>query len=320
MKGVILDKSTFHRNDIELSGFLKYPVEWSDYLSTSRKETRDRIAGKQIIVTNKVVIDKDLLNDNHDLKLIMIAATGTDNVDIELCRQMNITVCNVRSYATPAVVQHTFALMLNLLTNQIKYIDDVKNQMWSGSEIFCLLDHPIVELEGKSLGIIGYGTLGSRVAAVARAFGMEILICQRPGTKPRKSQKQRIPFDQILERSDVLTLHCPLTPETNNLLGKKEFTRMKSSAIVINTARGAIINSEALVSALKTDVISGAGIDVLTHEPPPDSDLLLQGEIPNLIVTPHNAWGTRESRQRLVDQLARILGGWFDNKPINCVT
>ncbi|WP_424948059.1 D-2-hydroxyacid dehydrogenase [Candidatus Spongiihabitans sp.] len=326
MKGVILDKDSFDRGDIDLQKLRRHPAEWIDYASTSPDQINHRINGCEIIITNKVRLNKGLLESTPCLKLIIIAATGTDNVDLDACRASGVTVCNVRHYATPAVVQHTFALMLNLLTNQFRYHQAVIAGAWSNSTVFCLLDYPIVEIQNKTLGIIGYGALGKKVAEIAKAFGMSVQICQRPGGKRRRG---RISFEQLLADSDVLTLHCPLTPDTLNLLGENEFKRMKPNAIVINTARGAIIDSTALANALQTGQIAGAGIDVLTEEPPSSSHPLLQSALlqpallkhdaPNLIVTPHNAWATRESRQRLVDQMAEILGKWLRGHPINVV-
>jgi glycerate dehydrogenase len=316
MKGVILDKSSFDRGDVSLTRLLEFPVDWTNYASTCAEQTRDRIRDCNVVITNKIVLDRDILESASSLQLILIAATGTDNVDLPTCRERGITVCNVRHYATPAVVQHTIALMLNLLTNQIKYHADVVAGAWSKSDVFCLLEHPIIEAEGKVLGIIGYGTLGKRVAEIANALGMSVRICQRPGGA---MVPDRVPFDQLLADADVLTLHCPLTDATTRLLGKHEFRRMKPSAVVINTARGAIIDADALVDALKQGEIAGAGIDVLDHEPPPETHPLLQKGIPNLIVTPHNAWGTRESRQRLVDQLSTNLGAWINSNPVNIV-
>lgn len=317
MKGVILDKSTFYRGDIDLKKLQQHPVEWRAYASTSPDQIKRRIKGCEIIITNKVVLNKNLLASTNCLQLIMLAATGTDNVDLQECRARNITVCNVRHYATLSVVQHTFALMLNLLTNQFRYHQAVTAGAWHNSNVFCLLDYPVVEIENKTLGIIGYGALGKKVAEVAKAFGMSVQICQRPGGKKVPG---RISFKQILANSDVLTIHCPLTPDTLNLIGENEFKQMKSNAIIINTARGAIIDSVALVTALKKEQIAGAGIDVLGKEPPSNCEPLLQPNIPNLIVTPHNAWATREARQRLVDQMADILANWLSGHPTNVVS
>ncbi len=324
MKGVILDKNSFDRDDVDLKKLLQHPIQWVDYANTSPSQIKHRIKRCEIIITNKVILNKASLQSTNCLKLILVAATGTDNVDLDQCRASGISVCNVRHYATAAVAQHTFALILNLLTNQFRYYHAVAAGAWSNSDTFCLLDHPIGELENKTLGIIGYGTLGKKVADIASAFGMSVQICQRPGGK---KQPDRVSFAQLLADSDVLTLHCPLTPDTLNLFGEHEFNRMKPSAIIINTARGAIIDSAALVKALQNGHIAGAGIDVLAEEPPSSCEPLLQPTLlqlsqdtPNLIVTPHNAWATRESRQRLVDQLAENLGKWLNHQPINVVS
>ena len=324
----MLDRASFDRGDIDLSKLLQLPIEWFDYANTAPNKTEQRIQHCQIIITNKVVLDKALLQSTPCLKLVLIAATGTDHVDINYCRLSGIRVCNVRHYATSAVVQHTFALMLNLLTHQLRYHQAVCAGAWSNSDIFCLLDYPITEIEHKILGIIGYGTLGKKVADVARAFGMSVQICQRPGGKKAPG---RVFLKQLLAESDVLTLHCPLTVDTLHLLGEDEFNQMKPSAIIINTARGAIIDSVALVNALQKGQIAGAGIDVLAEEPPANDDPLLQPillrpaqhtlpKTPNLIITPHNAWATRESRQRLLDQLADNLHKWLIGCPTNIVS
>lgn len=316
MLGVILDQSSFFRDDIDLSGLYDYGVIWTNYPSTTPNQITNRIDQCEVVITNKVVLGAKELAIALSLKLILIAATGTDNVDLDICKKRGILVCNVRHYATPAVAQHTIGLMLNLLTNQIRYQHDVQSGKWSSSDVFCLLDHPIIEAQGKTMGIIGHGNLGSRVAEIAKAFGMSINVCQRPGGK---SKAGRVSFDEILTQSDVLTLHCPLNSETRNLLGKKEFQRMKNSAIVINTARGAIINSQDLIEALESGEIAGAGIDVLDKEPPPQDHPLLQCNLPNLLISPHNAWATRETRQRLVNELADNLSGWINNSPKNIV-
>lgn len=316
LTGVILDRASFDRGDVDLKKLLQYPIQWIDYASTSPHQIERRIKQCEIIITNKVILNQALLQSTPCLRLILIAATGTDNIDLDQCRASGISVCNVRHYATPAVAQHTFALILNLLTNQFRYYQAVAAGAWGNSDVFCLLDYPIVELKDKKLGIIGYGSLGKKVAEIASAFGMSVQLCQRLGGK---KEPGRVSFEQLLADADVITLHCPLTPDTLNLFGENEFKQMKPSAIIINTARGAIIDPMALVNALKNGHIAGAGIDVLTEEPPTSSEPLLQlsPDTPNLIVTPHNAWATRESRQRLVDQLAENLGEWLTDCPIN---
>jgi glycerate dehydrogenase len=318
MKGVILDKSSFDRNDIDLSPLDAFDtLKWTNYPSTRNEFAGQRIGGQNIVITNKVVLDREAILAAKDLKLVLIAATGTDNVDLECCRERGITVCNVRHYSTPAVVQHTIALMLNLMTNQPRYFKDVQNNRWQNSDVFCLLDYPIFEASGKTMGVIGYGALGEKVAGVAAALGMSIIVCQRPGGEP---QSGRVAFEELLQTSDVISLHCPLTPETHHLFSTYEFKKMKSSAFIINTARGAIIDSQALVNALKSGEIAGAGIDVLDKEPPVPDHPLLEKNIPNLIITPHNAWGTRESRQRLVAVMADNIRAWASGNPVNVVT
>ena len=319
MKGVILDKNSFDRNDIVLTGLEIPEVDWTSFPATRADQTLERVGNHQIVITNKVVLNRELLSHCPNLKLILIAATGTDNVALDACREQGIVICNVRHYATPAVAQHTMALILNLLTSQIQYHHDVRQGNWSKSDVFCLLDHPIIETSNKILGIIGYGTLGRKVAKIAEAMDMQILLCQRPGTDGTP-EPGRVSFDELLERSDIVSLHCPLTTDTHHLFADHAFRKMKKTAILVNTARGAIIDSAALINALENGEIAGAGIDVLDLEPPPPDHPLLQCRLPDLLITPHNAWGSRESRQRLVDALSENLIGWLNERPVNVVS
>lgn len=316
LKGAILDMRTFDRGDIDLGPLMDLPIEWSQYPSTNADRTAERIQDVQIVVTNKVVVDRMQIERANALELVLIAATGTDNVDLDACLERDITVCNVCEYATPAVIQHTIGLMLNLLTCQDRYIQDVKKGAWSQTDIFCLLDHPIVEAEGKIFGVIGYGTLGQRTAAIAKAFGMDVIVAARKGAS---LAAERVDFDEFLQRSDVISVHCPLTADTRHLIGKRELSLMKPEAFLINTARGAIIDSAALAAALRMGQIAGAGIDVLESEPPQAMHPLLQNDIPNLIVTPHNAWASKETQQRLVDNMVKIVKAWQSGSPINVV-
>ena len=309
MKGCILDQRSFDQNDIDITPLLDQLEGWRLFNSSTDEEVDERIAGCEVVITNKVRIGRSSIEKAGNLKLVMLAATGTDNVDLQACSDRGIVVCNARQYSNPAVVQHTFTLMLCLMTSVISYREDVRAGAWSASDIFCLLDHPIRELQGKTLGIIGFGNLGSAVSRVAEAFGMRILLCQRPGNSA--NTEGRVSLDELLKHSDVITLHCPLTPETRHLLSRKQFAKMKNEAVLINTARGAIVDAEALADALRNGEIAGAGIDVLDQEPPTPEHPLLAKDIPNLILTPHNAWGTRESRQRLVTQMADNLAGWL---------
>ena len=317
MKGVILDRNSFDKGDLQTDCLELNNISWSSYPSTLAEQTVSRIHQANIVITNKVLLDKNAIENSPDLKLVLVAATGTDNVDLTACREKGIDVCNVRNYSTPAVAQHTIGLMLNLMTNQHRYFEEVKTGNWSEHDVFCMINHPIMELQDKNLGVIGYGTLGKKVAEIATAFGMNILICQRPGNTDIDSD--RVAFRDVLAQSDIITLHCPLTDDTHRLFSHNEFRQMKNSAYLINTARGAIIDSGALIQALKTNEISGAAIDVLDKEPPPANHDLLQNSMPNLIVTPHNAWASQESRQRLVNLLVENLEHWLDGKPLNLV-
>ena len=316
LRGVILDRDSFDRGDIDLSPLLQSLPDWSHHASSKNHQVAKRISDCEVVITNKVVIGEQEINQAPQLKLILLAATGTDNVDLDACREKGITVCNVREYSTPSVVQHTFTLILNLMTRMPRYLEDVNEKAWQQSPVFCLLNHPIRELQDKQLGIVGLGNLGSKVATVAEAFGMKVSVSQRPGGAP---QAGRVAFDQLLAESDIITLHCPLTPDTRDLFSTKEFEMMKSDALIINTARGAIINSEALVAALRNGMIGGAGIDVLDQEPPGEAHPLVQEDIPNLVLTPHNAWASIETRQRLVSHLAANLNAWKQGNPINTV-
>ena len=321
MKGCILDQGSFDRNDVVLSPLTGLIKHWDFYQSSTADEVAMKISGCDIVITNKAPIPRAVIEQSPQLKLVMLAATGTDNVDLDACKERGIIVCNARRYANAAVVQHVFTLMLCLMTNIMGYQRDVAAGRWSGNDVFCLLEHPIRELEGKTLGIIGYGNLGAAVARVGEAFGMAVAVCQRPATiADPGSNSDRLPLPQFLETADIISIHCPLTQDTRHLLSTDQFRQMKSDAVVINTARGAIIDDHALVAALRSGEISGAGIDVLDKEPPPPGHPLLEKGIPNLILTPHNAWGSKESRQRLVNQMAENLSGWLAGVPKNSVT
>ncbi len=282
-------------------------VEYYEY--SPPDEILGRLRDVEIGIVNKARVDAATMVANPGLKFIVLAATGSDNVDLQTAQQRSIAVANIRDYCTPAVVQHVFALIL-ALTRQLKgYQTVVSAGAWQRSNTFALFDFPIRELTGKTLGIVGYGSLGRGVADVGRAFGMEVLIAARPGAPA----ENRIALDALLEQADVLSLHCPLTDSNRHMIGKSELASMKPDALLINTARGALIDSAALVEALRSGGIGGAGIDVLATEPPTDEEPLLAADIPNLILTPHIAWTASESRQRTLDQVAEnvkdFLGG-----------
>jgi glycerate dehydrogenase len=250
------------------------------------------------------------------LRLIALSATGTDNVDLKAASEHGVAVCNIRDYCTESVAQHVITLMLNLLTGLPWYIEDVRRGEWSKAVQFCLKDRPIREARGLTFGVVGYGSLGQRSAELARVLGMEVLIAERKGIQPREG---RIAFEEVIGRADVLSVHCPLTDETRGLINRDVFQAMKCDAYLINTARGAVIAAEDLAEALRSGEIAGAGIDTLNIEPPPADHPLLDKDIPNLIVTPHNAWGSRTARQAALDHLARVVEAFQANAPINVV-
>jgi glycerate dehydrogenase len=313
MLGVFLDRASLDRGDIEFSALEGSLPKLCYYPNTAAEQLMERITEATVVISNKVKLDAAALAAAAQLKLICVAATGTNNIDLEAAAERDITVCNCQGYATPSVVQHVFALILTLTTRLRDYRQAVTEGRWQLANQFCLLDYPIQELAGKTLGIIGYGELGRSVARIAEAFGMQILIAQRPGTS--EPVEDRIPLAALLPQVDILTLHCPLTPETRGLIGAWELALMRRDALLINTARGGIVDELALAEALKRGALRGAGVDVLTEEPPVQGNPLLAGDIPNLIVTPHCAWGSREARQRLVVQLAENIQGFITGKP-----
>ncbi len=304
MRGVFLDRDSVDSGDLDLSVLEDALDDWQLFASTSASQVAERIAGAEIVVSNKVPLTAETLARSATLRLICVAATGTNNVDLEAASELGIGVCNVRGYATPAVVQHVFALILALSTRLPQYQHAVAEGRWQRSPFFCLLDYPIREIAGKHLGIVGFGELGRGVAHVAEAFGMRVSVAARPGTAATGT---RTPLAELLPRVDVLSLHCPLTPETRGLIGVQELALMKPDAFLINTARGGIVDEAALAEALREGRLGGAGIDVLEREPPRDGDPLLAADIPHLILTPHIAWASRESRQRLLNEVAENI-------------
>jgi glycerate dehydrogenase len=298
--GVFLDLESVDRGDLDRSHLEPLCLRWDWHPASTREETAERIRGAELVISNKVVLDRPLLEQAGRLRLICVAATGTNNVDLAAARELGIAVANVTGYATPAVVQHVFALILALTTRLPQYQAALATGAWQRSRQFCLLDYPIRELAGRRLGIIGYGELGRAVGAVAQAFGLELLLAQRPGGDPAPG---RLSLESLLPKVDILSLHCPLTSATRNLIGPRELSLMRSDALLINTARGGIVDETALAEALLAGRLGGAGIDVLEREPPVAGSPLLAPDIPNLILTPHIAWASRESRQRLLDQL-----------------
>lgn len=315
-KAVFLDLATVGPDDLTLSSLESLPLSWSFYDSTSPATLNEHISDAEIIVSNKCKLNADAISQASDLKYICAAATGFNHVDIEAAEARGIAVSNVRNYGTPSVVQHVYALMLALSTKLMDYSAAVQSGDWHRSENFCLLDYPIEEVSGKTLGIIGYGTLGQAVAKVAPALGLEVQICQHLHGDP---EPNRLPLDELLATSDIISLHIPLNTLTENMIGEREISLMKSASLLINTGRGGIVDESALADALRQGLIGGAGVDVLAVEPPVDNNPLLANNIPNLIVTPHTAWASRQSRQRLVDQIADNINAFLNGEIVNRV-
>lgn len=318
---VFLDAATY--GDISLKRFTDL---WSCTIHrvTRPGETIRRLAGHSIAVTNKVAFDKTVLNssESKDLKLIAVAATGTDIVDRAEAARRGVKVCNVPGYATQSVAQFTMALILELATRAGRYGDDVKRGEWQKSPVFSLLTYPTVELVRKKLGVVGYGNIGRSVAEMARGFGMDILIAARPGRdEATPKDKHRFRLDQLLREADVISLHSPLTPETRNLINRESLSLMKPTAFLINTARGALIDETALVEALREKRIAAAALDVITAEPPPSDHPIIVAakELDNLIVTPHTAWSAREARERLLKEVEENVAAFLQGRDRNRV-
>lgn len=297
MKGVILDQATFGEEGIDWDAILSLEVDWQLFKYTSEAEVDARVYQADIVLTNKVVLDKQLISRHKQLKYIGVMATGTNNVDVEFAKQQGITVNNVEAYGTSSVVQHTLMLMLNLTTGFSQYQQQIRDGEWQQASSFCLLDHPIHELAGKHLVIVGYGELGRGVEKIARAFDMKVSIAARPSHPPAKGRQT---LEALLPEADFVTLHCVSTAENFQLFNHARFSQMKQGAYFINTARGNLVDNNALLFALTSGHLGGAAIDVLDQEPPPANHPLMSVSGLNLIITPHNAWGSIEARQRLL--------------------
>jgi glycerate dehydrogenase len=318
-KIVFLDAATY--GDISLQRFID---RWDCTIHqvTSPSQTCQRLIGQSVAVTNKVVIDRAVFSSAaaKELKLIVVAATGTDIIDREAAREFGVRVCNVPGYATQSVAQFTLALILELATRAARYDAAVRSDAWQKSPVFSLLNFPSIELKGKKLGIIGYGDIGRAVAEMARGFGLEVLIAARPGsTEPIPSG--RVPLKELFRQADVITLHCPLTPQTKSLINAETLSLMKPTALLVNTARGALIDETALIHALREGRLAAAALDVISHEPPPAGHPVIQAakELDNLIVTPHTAWSARETRERLLGEVTDNIRAFFEGKPRNIV-
>ncbi len=290
-----------------------FPHTYSEYPATAPDQVVDRLREATIAIVNKVALRAAALAQLPKLRLVAVAATGTDNVDKEYCRRHGITVVNIRNYAFNTVPEHVLALMFALRRNLMAYRDDVRGGAWQQASQFCFIPHPIRDVAGSTIGIVGFGALGRAVARRAEALGMRVLatdVEMQPGL---------VDLASLLKESDVVTLHVPLTAVTRNMIGAGELAMMRPDAILINTARGGLVDEQALAAALTAGRIAGAGIDVLTAEPPRDGNVLLGLELPNLIVTPHVAWASREAMQLLADQLVDNLEAFVAGAPRNVV-
>lgn len=309
MKAVLLDWATMGPG-LDISGLQTLLPDLEVYDDTEDDQVAERIAGAEIILGNKVFISESLFANAPDMRFIGLTATGTDNIDLVAAKKHGVAVANIRAYCSQSVAEHVFGCLLSLAHSLGSYVADVRSGAWQKSEIFCMLNHPIQELSVMTLGLVGYGELGRRVAHLAKAFGMEVIIAARPGSD--EVPDDRVSMDDLLARADVISLHCPLNNVTRELFGAPEFKAMKNSAILINTARGGLIDSAALANALRNGDIAAAAVDVLPKEPPVSGDPLLEYQGDNLLVTPHIAWGTLTARQNAIDELTANIGAFLE--------
>jgi len=297
-----------------------FPHHWLEHPCTQQAEVGERLADATIAIVNKLQLDAGLIAALPALQMIAVAATGTNNVDLDACRARGIVVTNIRGYAVHTVPEHVFALLLALSRNLVAYRQSVAAGRWQRAEQFCFFDHPIRDLFGATLAIIGSGSLGSGVARLAEAFGMRVLRSERKGVATLRPGYT--PFAQVLREADVISLHCPLTAATRNLIGADELQAMKRSALLLNTARGGLVDEAALLAALQQGHIAGAGFDVLSVEPPTAGNPLLTAELlalPNFLLTPHVAWASQPAMQALADQLTANLEAFARGEPQNRV-
>ncbi|MGV2702090.1 UNVERIFIED_CONTAM: D-2-hydroxyacid dehydrogenase [Aeromonas salmonicida] len=296
---------TLHRPD--------FPHHWQSHPSTAPEQVVERLKNASIAIINKVRIGAPELAQLPDLKLIALAATGSDNVDLEACKAANVGVCNIRNYSGPSVPEHAMALMLALSRNLFAWRQSLLEGRWQQSGQFCFFDHNIMDLYGKRLGIIGKGTLGQALGERAQGMGMIVRYAQ--SQIGASHDEDRLPLDSLLQSSDVVSLHCPLTPYTRHLIGERELALMKPGALLINVGRGGLVDEAALLKALANGRLGGAGFDVASVEPPPPDHPLMQAlQYPNFILTPHVAWASEESMQRLADQLIDNINAFAEGR------
>jgi glycerate dehydrogenase len=315
VKIVLLDRDTLRPETTLRRVNFVHDLESHD--RTAPDQTAIRIADAEIVITNKVRLTREAISAAPRLRMVAVAATGYDCVDIEACRERGIVVSNIRNYARNTVPEHVFAMIFALRRSLFAYRDAVLAGRWQEAGQFCFFDYPIRDLAGSTLGVIGGGALGSQVGAMGRALGMQVLFSGRKG---EAAAEDRTPFETVLATSDVITLHCPLNDQTRGLIGDAEFAAMSRKPLLINTGRGGLVDEEALVRALDSGAIAGAGFDVTTPEPPPhDNPLMRLGARPNFILTPHVAWASTEAVQALADQLIENIEAFQAGEPRNRV-
>lgn len=312
---VFLDRETLS-DSVQLQQ-VPFKHELQVYGRTAPEQVAERIADADIVISNKVALRREHLEAAPQLKMIALAATGSDNIDLDAARDRQIVVSNIRDYAVRSVPEHVFALIFALRRNICAYRQSVQEGRWQEAQQFCYFDYPIRDLAGSTLGLIGSGSLGQAVATMGRALGMKVILAQRRGQTIVSNADDRLPFEQVLDQADILSLHCPLTAETQNLLGMPEFERMAARRpLLINTARGGLIDNQALDHALRHGWLGGAGIDVCTPEPPPADHILMRLlDLPNYILTPHIGWASQEAMQTLANQLIENIVAFHRGEP-----
>ncbi len=309
----VLDRDTLADRPFDFD----FPHTLNSYGLTEAHQTAERIRGADIIITNKVVISAEHIAANPQLKLIAVAATGVNNVDLAAAKQAGVGVCNIRAYGNESVAEHAFMLMITLMRNLPAYQRDVAAGVWEKAPFFCHFGAPMRDLNGKTLAIFGRGNIGQTLATYAQAFKMKVVFVERKHAETVRDGY--VSFDEAVRTADALSLHYPLTPQTANMISEAELQQMKPGAVIINCGRGGLVDEHALIAALKYGQIGGAGFDVLTQEPPRDGNPLLKARLPNLIVTPHVAWASQEAINRLFDILVDNINRFVAGNPQNLV-
>ena len=292
--------------------------EWIEYRESFQDQVVERLRSATIVISNKLPLREPELAQLPELKLIAVAATGSDNIDLDYCRSHSIAVSNARGYAVNSVPEHVLMMILALRRNLLAYRTDLQNGKWQESKQFCLLTHELHDINGSTLGIVGFGSIGKAMAQLGESIGMRLLISEHKGAE--SIREGRSAFDEVLRLSDVVSLHCPLTDETRDMVGPTEFEMMKRSALLINAARGGLVDDAALIEALRKGLIAGAGFDALREEPPRQGNPLVELNLPNFILTPHVAWASNEAMQALADQVIENIEAFVAGRPRNLVT